>query len=267
MNGKRRVGDAFGEANEASRKRMRCNNSLLPPKYQAKKSWTSLQTTEDLDDLGHVQGRVVRTEKSNDGSMQFVLAINDGHHTSDSVVCVFENCKGDLLRLPRPGALVRVALVQARPEVTSGSLSQLVFNGPILIEIEQGGEKWLIDTRLIEDGEDLRAQQRRIDVSDLHPDIPIGQCSVTGTPTLARITTADQSLKNAQERSRSASFELQDSSQEIIARRSQQVSRSSEVGNAQNKSLGSISPSTSTRRGNLRLGKVRRLSVVSQNRN
>ncbi len=166
MNGKRRVGDAFGEADEGSRKRMRCNNSLLPPKYQAKETWTSLQTTEDIDDLGHVQGRVVRTERSNDGPMQFVLATNDGHNTSDSVVCVFENCKDDLLRLPRPGALVRVALVQARPEVTSGSLSQLVFSGPVLMEIEQGGEKWLIDTRLIEEGEDQLARQRRIDVSD-----------------------------------------------------------------------------------------------------
>ena len=246
---------------------MRCNNSLLPPKYQAKKTWTSLQTTDDLDDFGHVQGRVVQTEKSNDGSMQFVLATNGGHHTRDSVVCVFEKCKGDLLRLPRPGALVRVALVQARPEVTSGSLSQLVFNGPVLMEIEQGGEKWLIDTRLIEEGEDLRAQQHRIDASNLHLDIPSGQCSATGTPTLPRITTAGQSLENAQERSRSASFELQDSSQDIVARRSQRFSRSSEVRNTQNKSLGSISPSTSTHQRYLKLGKVRYLSIVSQNRN
>lgn len=166
MNGKRRVGDAFGEADEASRKRMRCNNSLLPPKYHAKKTWTSLQTTEDLDDLGHVQGRVVQTEKSNDGPMQLILAANDGHHTSDSLVCVFNNCEGDLLRLPRPGALVRVALVQARPEVTSGSLSQLVFNGPVLMEIEQRGEKWLVDTRLIGESEDLLGRQGRLDVSD-----------------------------------------------------------------------------------------------------
>jgi hypothetical protein len=149
MNGKRRVDDAFGGAGEASRKRMRCSNTLLPPKYQRKKTWMSLQTTEDLDDLGHVQGRVVKAEKSTDGPMQLIVTINDGHHTSDSVVCVFKNCKGDPLRLPRPGALVRIALVQARPEVSSGSLSQLVFNGPVLMETEQGGEKWLVDTRLI----------------------------------------------------------------------------------------------------------------------
>jgi hypothetical protein len=166
MNGKRRVDDAFGEADEASRKRVRCNNSLLPPKYQAKKTWTSLQTVEALEDLGHVQGRVVQAEKSNDGPMQLVLATNDGHHTSDSVVCAFSNCKGDLLRLPRSGALVRVALVQARPEVTSGSLLQIVFNGPILMEVEQGGEKWLVDTRLIGEGEDLLVRQLRIDIYD-----------------------------------------------------------------------------------------------------
>lgn len=166
MNGKRRVGDAFGEADEASRKRMRCNNSLLPPKYQAKKTWTSSQTMGDLDDLGHVQGRVVQAEKSNDDPMQLVLATNDGHHTSDSVVCVFRNYKGGPLRLPRSGALVRVALVQARLEVTSGSLSQLVFNGPILMEFEQGGEKWLVDTRLIGESENLLARRLRIDISD-----------------------------------------------------------------------------------------------------
>ena len=166
MNGKRRAGDAFGAADEASRKRIRCNNSLLPPKYHAKKRWTFLQTTEGFDDLGHVQGRVVRTEKGNDGHMQLVLATNDGHHTSDSVICVFNNCKGDLLRLPRPGALVRVALIQARLEVTSGSLSQLAFNGPVLMEIEQGGEKWLVDTRLIGESEGLLVRQHRLNVSD-----------------------------------------------------------------------------------------------------
>ena len=159
MNGKRRVDDAFGETEEASRKRMRCSSTLLPPKYQSKKTWSSLHTTEDLDDFGHVQGRVVHAEESsNGGPMQLIVAISDSHHTCDSVVCTFKNCKGDPLRLPHPGALVRVALVQARSEVISGSLSQLVFNGPVLMEIEQGREKWLVDTRLIGESEGLLAQ-------------------------------------------------------------------------------------------------------------
>lgn len=137
---------------------MRCNGTLLPPKYQAEKTWTSLQTTKDIDDLGHVQGRVIQAEKSNDGSVQLVVATNGGHHTGDSMVCVFKNCKGNHLRLPRPGALIRVALVQARPEVASGSLSQLVFDGPVLMEIEQGAEKWLVDTRPIGESEALLAR-------------------------------------------------------------------------------------------------------------
>ena len=143
---------------------MRCNHSLLPPRYQAKRAWTSLQTTENIGDLGHVQGRVVQAMKSNDGPMRLVLATDD-HHTGDSVACVFNNYKGDSLRLPRSGALVRVALVQAKPEVTSDSL-HLVFNGPILMEIEQGGEKWLVDTRPIGESEDLLARHFRIDISD-----------------------------------------------------------------------------------------------------
>jgi len=159
MNGKRRAEDAFGEAEEASKKRMRCSNTLLPPNYQSKKTWTSLQATEDLDNSGHVQGRVVLAqESSSDGPMRLIVAANDGHHTSDSVVCVFKNCKSDPLRLPQPGAFVRVALVQARSEVTSGSLSRLIFNGPILMEIEQGGEKWLLDTRLMGESEALLDQ-------------------------------------------------------------------------------------------------------------
>jgi len=74
----------------------------------------------------------------------------------------------------------------------------------------------------------------------------------------------DQSLKNARTRSRSASFGLQDSSQDIVAGPSQQTSRSSEVDNRQDKSLGHTT--TSTHCGKLKLGKVRRLSdlVVSQ---
>ena len=155
MYSKRRADDAFGGTEEASRKRMRCSNTLLPPKYQSRKTWTSLQTTEALDDFGHTQGRVIHAEESsNGGPMQIVVAINDSHHTSDSVVCTFKNCDGDL-RLPRPGALVRIALVQAKSEFLSGSLSQLVFNGPILMEIEQGTEKWLVDTRPIGENEGL----------------------------------------------------------------------------------------------------------------
>jgi hypothetical protein len=131
MNGKRRVDDAFGEVQSAPRKRMRCNNALLPPKYQSRNEWMSLQTTEDLDDSGHVQGRVVSAEKSNsDSSLRLTIAAMDRYHTSHSVVCVFKNCTGDPLRLPQPGGLVRVALIQARSEVTSGSLSQLVFQRP-----------------------------------------------------------------------------------------------------------------------------------------
>jgi hypothetical protein len=159
MSGKRRVDDAFGGTEEASRKRMRYSNMLLPPKYQSKIAWTSLQTTGDLDNFGHVQGRVVHTEESsNGGLMQLIVAINDSCHTTDSVVCSFKNCRGDPLRLPQPGALVRVALAQAMSEVTSGSLSQLVFNGPVLMEIEQGREKWLVDTRPIGESEGLLDQ-------------------------------------------------------------------------------------------------------------
>ena len=154
MNGKRRVEDAFGEAQDASKKRMRCNNALLPPTYQSKKAWTSLQSTEDLNDFGHIQGRVVHAEESSDDSpMRLTIATNDGQHAGDSVVCVFKNCKGDPPRFPQFGALVRIGLVQARSEVTSGSLLRLVFNGPVLMEIEQEGEKWLVDTRLIGESE------------------------------------------------------------------------------------------------------------------
>jgi hypothetical protein len=156
MNGKRRVDDAFGEAQDAPRKRMRSIHALLPPMYQSNKPWTSLQTTEDLEDYGHVQGRVVHVEKSNDdGPIRLTVATSDSQYPGDSVICVFENCKGDPPRLPQPGAIVRVALIQARPKVTSGSLSRVVFNGPILMEIEQGGEKWLVDTRPIGESETL----------------------------------------------------------------------------------------------------------------
>jgi hypothetical protein len=80
----------------------------------------------------------------------------------------------------------------------------------------------------------------------------------TETP---RITTAqvDQSLKNARERSRNASSELQDSSQDVV-RLSQQSSRSPEVDNTQNESLRFTT--ASTHRSKLKSGKVWRLRLL-----
>lgn len=234
---------------------MRYNNMLLSPKYQSKKTWTSLQTTGDLDDFGHVQGRVIHAEESsNGGLMQLIVAINDNCHTTDSVVCSFKNCKGDTLRLPQPGALVRVALIQARSEVTSCSLSQLVFTGPVLIEIEQGREKWLVDTRPIGESEGLLAQQSHINISDWRLDTSGQQGPATLTVTESRAilqtTTAaqvDQNLKNAREQGRGGSFELQDVQQGT-------VTQSPEVDNTRSRPLESTT--ASIRNGKLKLGKV-----------